>query len=1034
MTIPSPRNTDWQNPHVIGINKLPGHVRVTPYASLEAALAGGPHTPYTRTLNGDWKFHLLPRPEAVPKDFPQPAFDDRAWDDLPVPSNWTMHGYDKPIYTNIQMPFAPNPPFVPADNPTGLYRRTFTLPESWQTRRTILCFEGVESAFYLWVNGQPVGYSQGSRLPAEFDLTPYLCPGENTLAVMVIRWSDGSYLEDQDHWWMAGIYRDVYLYSLPHTHIFDFHARAELGDAYRDAHLRVTAQVEGGRGPGQAGLTLSISLHTPDGQPAAAPISRPVEFYPTEFNTLTLDQPILNPKKWTDETPNLYTLVLTLHNSAGEPVHITRTRIGFRNVEVRGRQLLVNGQPVLLKGVNRHEHDDRTGKTLTEASMLADIQLMKQFNLNAVRNSHYPNHPRWYELCDEHGLYVIDEANIETHALYDRLCHDPDWLHAFMVRGARMVARNKNHPSIIIWSLGNESGYGPHHDALAGWIRATDPTRPLHYESAISRPHRQDWEDGKRVTDLTCPMYPTVDEIIAYAEDPAATRPLILCEFAHAMGNSVGNLKEYWAAVKKYPVIQGGFIWDWVDQGLVKTAENGVEYWAYGGDFGEEIHDANFCINGLIWPDRTPHPALYEYKKLLQPFSIRITDLARGEIEICNERFFTPLADLAATWEIIVNGQPTQTGPLPPLDIPPQAKRTYALPLLEPALPPGGEAHLTVRFAHAHGTRLLPAGHEIGWEQFPLPYKAPPATAPSHSPDLKLDENEASIIITGAGFRLIFDKMQGELAEWTVGDCALLASGPRLNIWRAATDNDGLRFQPDLPGKLLGAWLAAGLDALERVSRLVTATQPGPGQVRVAAESVAGSEKYPEAFVHTHSYTISGEGVITIDNQVKCADGLPFLPRVGLALSLPAGFERLTWFGRGPHENYPDRSTGAAIGLYRSTVAEQYVPYILPQENGAKTDVRWLTLAHPSGVTLRVEADPVMAFSALHYSATDFYGAAHTHELTPRPEVFLSLDHRHAGLGGASCGPGTLPAYLVEPGEFRFAFRLKAFNTGTEQE
>ncbi len=1026
MTIPAPIHNDWQNPHITGINKLPGHARITALESPRDALSGTADRRYQQSLNGSWKFKLVSRPSDAPDDFHLAGFDPGRWDSLIVPGNWTMQGFDRPIYTNVKMPFAASPPLVPVDNPTGLYVRTFHLPQGWLKRRTIICFEGVESAFYLWVNGRAVGYSQGSRLPAEFDLTPYLQAGENRLAAMVIRWSDGSYLEDQDHWWMAGIYRDVTLYSVPFTHIFDFFARTELADDFRQARLLVTAQIEGLRTPAPAGHRLAIELLAPNGQPAATTISAPIRLQEDAFHAIEVELHISDPALWTDETPNLYGLALTLIDPGGDPVHITGSRIGFRKVEIQERQLLINGQPVLLKGVNRHEHDDRSGKAISEESMLADIRLMKQFNFNAVRNSHYPNHPRWYQLCDEYGLYVIDEADIESHALYDRLCHEPDWLHAFMERGTRMVTRNKNHPCIIMWSLGNESGCGPNHHALAGWIRAYDPSRPLHYEGAISRAHGHDWEDGKRVTDVTCPMYPSVAEIVAYAQDSTASRPLIMCEFAHAMGNSLGNLYEYWQAVKAYPSLQGGFIWDWADQGLRKTAPDGTEYWAYGGDFGEEIHDFNFCINGLVWPDRGPHPALYECKKLFQPFQVRMVDLERGEMEITNERFFTPLNDLSASWELTANGEPVQSGRLPPLDIPPGSAKAFRLPLRQPTPPFEGASYLNIRFTHTKSTPFAPAGYEAGWEQFELPAAAQKNKAPSPTPGLKLDDGEAGITVTGEHFQLRFDRRGGKLAAWIFHDRGLIDAGPQLNIWRAATDNDGFRFEPDLPGKPLGRWLQAGLHTLEHLPESVGAVLLDSGQARISIVTRVGSQASPQAFLHRHTYEVWGDGSVMVENQVHCSQALPFLPRVGLVMTLPAGFEELSWFGRGPHENYPDRNKGAAVGIYHSTVENQYVPYILPQECGARTDAYWLKLTDPAGVTLQVEAEPTMAFSALHYSADDLYQAAHTHELVPRPEVILSLDHRLSGLGGASCGPGTLPEYLVAPGEFAFRFRFSA--------
>ena len=748
---------DWEDPQIVGINKRPGHVNVVPYADERSALHGRRHeSPYFQSLNGQWLFHYAPNPGAVPAVLSQEALDSLDWQPIAVPGNWTMQGYDKPIYTNIKMPIPPDPPRVPQDdNPTGLYRRAFTLSEDWGERQVLICFEGVESAFYLWANGRFVGYSQGSRTPAEFDLTPFLQPGENELAAMVIRWSDGSYLEDQDHWWMAGIYRDVYLYTVPKVAVRDYFVRTKLDDAYCDATLEVAVELEAFKAPWPANYFVTLQLFDAQQQPLfAAPAKRAFQAALSEPPVVTLRHVITSPHKWSAEAPYLYTLLLTLYNPQGEPLQVLSGKIGFRQVEIRGRELLVNGQAVLFKGVNRHEHDDRTGKTIDESTMIADIKLMKQFNFNAVRNSHYPNHPRWYELCDEYGLYLIDEANIEAHALYDRLCSDPQWAHAFMERGQRMVQRAKNHACIILWSLGNESGYGPNHDALAGWIRGTDSTRPLHYEGAISRSHGQDWHDGARVTDVVCPMYPQVREIEAYGADQSGERPLIMCEYAHSMGNSTGNLKEYWQAIKKYHGLQGGFIWDWVDQGLLKRDDQGNSYWAYGGDFGDTINDVNFCINGLIWPDRTPHPAMYEAKKIFQPLAIKAVDLAAGQVEISNEQDFCGMDALVGRWEVAVDGRVVQEGTLPPLDIPPGGSRLITLPLQPLDLGPGQEPFLMIRFALAGDTSWAAAGHEIAWEQFPLPASIPPPSPRplDQLPALQLLENQESVTISGREF------------------------------------------------------------------------------------------------------------------------------------------------------------------------------------------------------------------------------------------------------------------------------------------
>ncbi len=1065
---------DWENPQVVGINKLPGHTTLVPYPDETIALTGDREkSPYFQLLNGKWKFYYAVNPDSVPAGFYQTDFDMTTWDDIEVPGNWTMQGYDKPIYTNVKMPIPNAPPHVPHDdNPTGLYRRTFTIPHDWQDRQIFICFDGVESAFYLWINGQKVGYSQGSRLPAEFDLTPYVQPGENRMTVMVIRWSDGSYLEDQDHWWMAGIYRDVYLYVIPQVHIYDFFARTELDSDYHDATLKVQAKINFYDQPvpttpqpeiryfdsGPAAYQVAMQLYNASGEPVfAEPVLQPVRVSDWAANTVKLIGQVTNPEKWSAEKPYLYTLVLSLKNAQGATIEAESCKIGFRQVEIKGRELLINGQPVLLKGVNRHDHDDRRGKAVAFESMLADVKLMKQFNFNAVRTAHYPNDPRWYELCDQYGLYVIDEANIECHSVYNKLPNDPQWATAFLERGQRMVERDKNHPCIIMWSLGNESGYGPNHDALAGWIRGYDPTRPVHYEGATSQyvmlltaediefTHRPDeaeeekgrrrgWRVGHLATDVYSNMYPSVDHIIAYAQDPANTRPLIMCEYAHSMGNSTGNLKEYWQAVETYDGLQGGFIWDWVDQGLLKVDDKGQSYWAYGGDFGDEINDMNFCINGLIWPGRTPHPAMYECKKIFQPVSIEAKDLATGQLEITNQQYFSDLSRLNGTWELVVDGQVVQQGQLPPLDIPPGASQVVTLPLQEPVLAPGAECFLMVRFLLARDMPWADQGHTVAWEQFKMPYQAPVPTERKieQIPQLKLSETAQAAIVTGPDFRLTFDKQAGYLASFVFRETELLESGPILNVWRAPTDNDGLKAQPERQDKLLAHWLAAGLNRLVRQTEAMTIAQLQPQVIRIAMRTTAQAPGCQTGFIHRHTYTIYGSGDILLENVIEADPNLPPLPRIGLTMYLPAGFEQLTWYGRGPYENYIDRNAGTPVGLYSGLVDDQYVPYIMPQENGNKTEVRWLTLTNEAGISLLAVGRPHLEASVSHYPADDLYRAFHTNELIRRDEVILNLDYMQCGLGGASCGPGTLPQYLVQPGTFKFTVRLRPYVAAEE--
>ena len=616
---------EWEDPRFVERNKEPAHATLIPYSNEEEALAGG-DSPWVKSLNGDWKFKLVDRPENAPEGFSAPDFADEQWDTIPVPSNWQLQGYDKPIYTNIKYPFPADPPRVPEENPTGLYRLNFTLPEEWEGREIFIHFGGVDSAFYLWVNGTEVGYSQGSRLPAEFDITPYLQPGNNLLAVQVMRWSSGTYLEDQDMWWLSGIFRDVYLFATPKLHIRDFAVQTPLDETYTDGTLQVRVKLRNYGETDHGPATVELKLYDADRKPVfQQSVAKSVEQVPRwQEEVLDIAEPVSQPRLWSAEDPYLYTLVLLLKDSQGKVIEAERVRVGFRQVDIKDGKILINGRPVLFKGVDRHEHDERRGKAITEETMIADIKLMKQFNFNAVRTSHYPNQPRWYELCDEYGLYVIDEADIECHGLVNHgpnykiePANDPDWLTAIMDRGIRMVERDKNHPCIFMWSMGNEAGLGPNFEALAAWIHANEPTRPVHYEGTTSDP------SGKisSCVDLVSVMYPALERLRALAQDPEDDRPVLMCEYNHAMGNSNGNLKEYWDLIRSEERLIGGFIWDWVDQGLLKTSEDGQEYWGYGGDFGDEINDLNFCINGVISPDRTPIPVCGNAARYSNPFS-----------------------------------------------------------------------------------------------------------------------------------------------------------------------------------------------------------------------------------------------------------------------------------------------------------------------------------------------------------------------------------------------------------------------------
>ncbi len=805
-----PEKFAWEDPQVTGIHKEPGHATLMPFADAAAAQANPTAlsrdcSPYFRSLNGEWQFSLAPNPASAPDGFADPAFDDSGWDRVQVPGCWQLQGpYDIPIYVNVQYPFPVDDALsVPHDdNPTGSYRRAFSLPEGWAGRQVFLTFDGVDSAFDLWVNGQKVGFSKESRLPAEFDVTRFVRPGQNTLAARVYRWSDGSYLEDQDFWRLSGIYRDVYLWSAPALHLRDFFVTTRFDPAYRDAVLHAGLELVNYGTEDAAGCTLTAALFRASGVEVARqalPFSVPAGGQ----TSLALAQPVPAPRKWTDETPYLYTLVFTLTDAAGRVIEAESCRVGFRQVALVDGQVCLNGTPILFKGVNRHEHDPLTGHTVPVESMVRDIELMKQHNINAVRTSHYPNDPRWYDLCDQYGILLYDEADLESHGVWDRPAKDPLWRDAFVDRAARMVERDKNHPSVLVWSLGNESGYGPNHDAMAAWIRARDDTRLLHYHPAGDAPF----------LDILGPMYPSVADILEMAQKPGETRPVVMCEYAHSMGNSTGNLKEYWEAVRAHPRLAGGFIWDWVDQGLERETD-GARWYAYGGDFGDQPNDGPFCINGLVWPDREPHPALLEYKKILEPVLVEPLDLLAGKLRVTNRYSFLNLNGLEICWRVVANGEVLQSGMREPLCLPPGQSTELCLPLKPFEPRPGTEYWLGLNFCLNLNHPWAEAGHEVAEIHFRLPVEAPPVPPRplDDMPPLSVKEDHSGLVLQGPDFRLAFDKASGELTAYQFAGQALIERGPAANLWRAPTDNDDATFGEQRMGLL---WRDAGLDRLE---------------------------------------------------------------------------------------------------------------------------------------------------------------------------------------------------------------------------
>ncbi len=1016
---------DWENPEVIGRNREQPHSTYIPYADLASALSNDPaRSPFYQSLNGRWRFHWTRRPSDRPIRFYEEGFDVSGWDEITVPGNWELQGFGVPIYVDAGLPFKmePVPPKVPHDdNPVGSYRRSFVLPEDWAGRQIFLHFGGVSSAMYLWVNGQPVGYSQGSKTPAEFLITPYVRRGENSLAVEVYRWCDGSYLEDQDYWRLSGIEREVFLFSVPPVHIRDFFVIGDLDETYRDGRLHVGVNVRNLASEAVGLHRVEVSLFDADGESLFdEPLVAEARLDALEEVEVVFDRPVNDPAQWTAETPYLYGLALTLRNGSGETLEVVARKMGFRKVEIGNGLLRVNGVPIHLKGVNRHEHHPVAGRTMSEELMLRDIELMKQFNINAVRTSHYPNAPRWYELCDEYGLYVVDEANIESHGVgFDpdkTLAAKPEWREAHLDRTLRMVERDKNHPSVIIWSLGNESGDGPNFEATYRWIKQRDPSRPVQYEMADLGPY----------TDIFAPMYARIHVLEAYAAQERS-RPLILCEYAHAMGNSVGNLQDYWDVIDAHDQLQGGFIWDWVDQGFRQVNEKGREFWAYGGDFGPRgtASGGNFCINGLVFPDRKPHPSLYEVKKAYQYLKVVPIDLESGRLEVFNRYDFTDLEPFDLRWTFTADGTVLQEGTVPTLDIEPHHSRIIDIPLPVIRPEPGVEYFLNLSLVSREGSPLLPKGHEVAWEQFELPFHEPKAEVDERRVAKLIPTNRGGELhIQGDRFTVSFDRSSGVMTSLTAEGTELVGEGPEPNFWRAPTDND---FGNDMPSRL-GAWRQAG------ENRIIDDVSIRQNSDRDFVIEVVSTLPVGQSKLYT-TYRIFGSGDIVIENRfLPGGVGLPELPRFGMSLTLAPGLEQMAWYGRGPHESYWDRKTGAAVGVYSGKVMEQYHPYIRPQENGNKTDVRWVALTNEEGVGLLAVGMPLMSVSAHHFTIEDFDPGPvkrqrHASDLTKRDLVTLNLDYKQMGVGGdTSWGAPTHPQYRLPAKEYSYAVRLRPFS------
>ena len=989
-------NNDWENPEVFGLNKEPAHCTLLPYPDEKTAAKGTPDaSPFYKLLNGNWKFNWVSSPADRPVNFYRPDYDVSGWKEIPVPSNWQLEGYDVPIFTDIKYPFECNPPFIPHDNnPVGSYRTEFTISKDWRDREVFLHFDGAGSAMYLWINGQAVGYSQDSMAPAEFNITKYLRNGSNVLAAEVYRWSDGSYLEDQGTWRLSGIFRDVYLFSTPAVHLRDFFIRCDLDKKYRDAVLDVTAKIKNYSDKAAKWYEVEVLLLSNGRHQVGRITGRTDGLAAGAESVVEMETTVKNPHKWSCEDPHLYIVMLILRDAYGKVVEVERCNFGFREVEIKDGQLFLNGVSIKIKGVNRHEHDPDHGRAVPYLRMVQDVKMMKQFNINAVRTSHYPNDPKWYDLCDLYGILLIDEANVESHGLADKVPGDrPEWRAACVDRMASMVERDKNHPSVIIWSLGNECGRGSAFKYMADYTHKTDPTRPVHYEAQ------------NEVADIDSVMYPTVDKIIKRGRENNR-KPFIMCEYAHAMGNAVGNLKEYWDAIEKYKGLIGGCIWAWTDQGFWKTDPNGKKFIAYGGDYGDKPDViGNFCLTGLVSSDRTVSAKLWEVKKVYQYIGIEGEDVRAGKIKVSNKYFFTNLSEFDILWMLSEDGVVIQSGEMQPINVAPGAGKSITIPIKRFKPAAGAEYWLRVGFRLSKDTLWAKKGHEVAWEQFKIPFNAPPKPRMDFSmiPDLNLKQTDDGVIIEGGSFAVTFSRQSGTIRSLIYNDKMIIAdvagniNGPVFNAFRQYTDNDrnilGDWKYPDL-------WYKAGLNNLNRRIKNFQVDWLGPKAVRIITETACTGNN-AAGFEHYCTYTIFGNGYIDIDSKIEPFGKLPILPKIGLIMTVSGRLNNFQWYGRGPYENYPDRKTGADVGLYRSTVDEQYVPYPRPQENGNKEDVRWATLTDDAGAGLLAVADDnVMSVTALHFKPTDF-AAGHTNELKRREGITLCLDYKQCGLATA---------------------------------
>lgn len=1008
---------EWDDPRVFGIGKEPTHTTLMPFRSSEEAREGAKTSEFYLSLSGPWKFRYSSNPSSRPEKFYSEGFDITQWETIEVPSNIQLQGYGIPIYTNTSYPFPAGPGGkAPYEyNPVASYKRNFDLPDNFDGREVFLHFEGVKSAFYVWVNGIKVGYSQDSMSPAEFRVTRYLKPGKNQVSVEVYRWSDGSYLEDQDMWRFSGIFRDVYLFSTPQVHLRDYFIKGSLDDRFENAHLQVEAQIHN---YGDDSVKIhSLELHLIDlvsGKVVLKAASEISSLNGAEDRTVVLQGDVPSVRKWSAETPHLYELMFYLKDGSGKTIEVQKTDYGFRSVKIENGQLKVNGRPIYIKGVNRHEHDPDTGRVMSRDRMIQDILIMKQNNINAVRTSHYPNDTRFYDLCDRYGLYVVDEANFESHGLRAFIpASKPEWIDASLDRIKNVVERDKNHPSVIIWSLGNEAGMGDVHRAMYKYVKERDPSRPVLYEQAF---------EGTE-TDIVAPMYASLEEVEKYAKK-TPTRPMIQVEYGHAMGNSLGNFRDYWDLYESYDSLQGGFIWDFVDQGLRKVTEEGQDFWAFGGDFGDSPNDGNFCFNGIVGPDRKPNPSLYEVKKVHQFVKFSAKDIVAGKIEVTNNYHFSNLEKFYLDFSMTKNGVAFE-------------RKVLDLPLLEPgrstiidlglnayAYEPGMEYAYKLSLKLKDPNLWADRDHEVAWEQFILPI-IPRSWPGQELKPLMYSEDDETVTVAGEGFSISFNRDSGTLNSFSVDGEERLTAPLKPNFWRAPVDND----RGFLMSVRMGMWKHAA-SLLKRDSFEVDRSQIQRGVLKIYVKHSIGI--LSGSYLSTETvYTVLSHGGVVVDQKVDpVSDILASMPRVGMQMRLTGDHRQVSWYGLGPHETYIDRKESGVLGIYEMDLDDQLFNYPRPQESGNHWGVRWFSLTSEDGTGIMAIGEPTINASASPFLMEDLENFDHHYLVPYQPDIGFNIDLEQMGVGGTNTwGARPLEKYRIKAEPISYRFRIVALTS-----